>query len=162
MSQRTPTLNANKEGCWRGGVRRWDRCPNALLSPSHTPLVKPAGGTIEPRRKCLLHNGMSLVKKRKYSCDRQKAGDRNFVRLAGIDSFSGGSGDRLVAWICLSHGRRDARNHGSVTSADKGVLRQVDGRTAQPPGCVSFGKYHPFRAMGSPPPGGPNDSAQGQ
>jgi hypothetical protein len=61
------------------------------------PLTQPdAPG--EVRRKCLLHNRMRLVKKRKYSCDRQEAGDRNFGRLAGIDSFSAGPGNRLAAW----------------------------------------------------------------
>ena len=49
-------------GCRRGGVRGWDRCPNPSLSPSQTPLVKPAGRTFKPMRNCLPHSRMGRIK----------------------------------------------------------------------------------------------------
>jgi len=87
----------------RGLLARWcerlGQLSQPLLSPSHTPLVKPAGRTSKPMRKCPPHCRMGRIKKRKLLLSPPEAGDRNFGRLAGIDAFSGESGDRLVAWI---------------------------------------------------------------
>jgi len=60
--------------------------------------VKPAGEAIEPRRKMPLTQPDEPGKKENIPVTAGGR-DHTFRRLEGIDSSSGGSGDRLAAWI---------------------------------------------------------------